>query len=345
MPATPPKKRIIICADGTWNRPEADLRKDFPTNVLKIARAIAPVAADGVPQVVFYDWGVGSYYDSVKGGAFGQGINKNIQDGYRFLVQNYDPGDELFLFGFSRGAYTVRSLSGLLYNCGVLHRKHANRIGPAFELYKDRDIHPDDPESADFRRKYAVEPEPRVRFVGVWDTVGSLGIPLRMLGFLNDKHLFHDEKIGPNVDCARHALALDERRDDFRPTIWKRRRGLDLKQVWFAGVHSDVVGGYKPGKRGASLSDLPLEWMAREATGRGLGFEPHLASRLRPDPLAEQHEEYAGFYRVLGDHRRPIPRRTLLHESVRRRYRARRSYRPPKLVRYLEKYGWDRVES
>ena len=96
-------KRIVICADGTWNRPEEDLAKDFPTNVLKVARAVAPIGGDGVPQVVFYDWGIGSYYGSASGGAFGTGINKNIQDAYRFLVQNYDPGDELYLFGDSSG--------------------------------------------------------------------------------------------------------------------------------------------------------------------------------------------------------------------------------------------------
>lgn len=96
-------KRIVICADGTWNKPEEDLAKDFPTNVLKFARALAPIDNKGIEQVVFYDWGLGSYHDSATAGAFGSGINKNIADGYRFIVQNYNPGDELFFFGFTAG--------------------------------------------------------------------------------------------------------------------------------------------------------------------------------------------------------------------------------------------------
>ena len=102
-------KRIVICADGTWNRPEKD-PEDQPTNVLKLARAVKPVAGDGIAQQVFYDWGLGSYHDGAAAGTTGRGISKNIMDNYRYLVQNYAPGDEIYLFGFSRGSYTVRSL-------------------------------------------------------------------------------------------------------------------------------------------------------------------------------------------------------------------------------------------
>ena len=109
-------KRIVICADGTWNRPEKDPQKEWPTNVLRMARAIKPVADDGVVQQVFYDWGVGSYHDVLYAGITGQGVQKNIMDAYRYIVQNYTPGDELFFFGFSRGAYTVRSLCGMINN-------------------------------------------------------------------------------------------------------------------------------------------------------------------------------------------------------------------------------------
>lgn len=130
------RKRIIICADGTRNRPEQDLKQDFPTNVLRLARAIQLVGDDNVPQQVFYDWGVGSYYDSIAGGVAGKGLNKNIMDDYRYIVQNYSPGDELFFFGFSRGAYTVRSLCGLINNCGILKRPEARLIQAAFDHYK-----------------------------------------------------------------------------------------------------------------------------------------------------------------------------------------------------------------
>lgn len=118
---------IVVCADGTWNRPEEDIEKDFPTNVLKLARAITP-AAENLKQHVFYDWGLGSYHDKVSAGATGRGIHKNILDGYRYIVQNYAEGDKIYLFGFSRGAYTVRALSGLINNCGILKRPDANLI-------------------------------------------------------------------------------------------------------------------------------------------------------------------------------------------------------------------------
>lgn len=338
-------KRIVICADGTWNRPEEDLEKDFPTNVLKVARGIAPVGGDGVEQVVFYDWGIGSYYDRVKGGAFGEGINKNIMDAYRFIVQNYDKDDELYFMGFSRGAYTVRSLSGFIYNCGILKRRHANRIQHAFDVYKDRDIHPDDAYSVEFRRKYSVEKTTKIKYVGVWDTVGSLGVPISVFGFLNEKHLFHDTKIGPNIECARHALAIDERRDDFQPTIWKQKRAMDLKQVWFAGVHCDVGGGYKPGPKKESLADIPLKWIVDEAHKQGLGFEKHLYSNLRGDPLAEQHEEYKKLYTILGEHRRAIRTSHYIHRSVKDRYDGQPKnttgkYRPEPLTRFIKKHGW-----
>ena len=332
-------KRIVICADGTWNRPEQDIEKDFPTNVLKIARSVEPVCSrDGVEQVVFYDWGIGSYYDSKVGGATGRGINKNVQDSYRFIVQNYDPGDQLYFFGFSRGAYTVRSLAGFMNNCGVLQRKHANRIHEAFELYKSP-IKPDGRKSVRFRKDYACDLDVRIRFVGVWDTVGALGIPLSFAGLLNDKHHFHDNKIGPNIDFARHALAIDEKREDFEPTIWKRRPGLDLLQVWFAGVHTDVGGGYvKPGRQ--ALSDIPLGWIADEAEASGLALEAHLSKKRRAVATAKLHDSYKGFMKLLGKSRRRIKGTTRIHSSVKTRYEADSDYRPPYLVKHLKKKGW-----
>jgi uncharacterized protein (DUF2235 family) len=340
-------KRIVICADGTWDRPEEDLKKDFPTNVLRVARGVKPVDSRGVEQIVFYDWGVGSYYEPVKGGAFGNGINKNIQDGYRFIVQNYKPGDDLYFFGFSRGAYTVRSLAGFIYNCGILKREHARLIQKAFDLYKDRKIHPESGASIKFREKYSVRSEIRVKFVGAWETVGALGIPFRVFGFLNDKHHFHDAKIGPNILHARHALALDELRDDFKPTIWKVRPRMDLKQVWFAGAHADVGGGYGPDARGRArgkfLSDIPLEWMLKEAESFGLRFERHLKESLKPDPSARQHNEYKGFYKMLGKWRREIPEHTTIHRSVKKRFESRKTYRPKPLRDHLDRHGWGRL--
>ena len=160
-------KRIVICADGTWNDPQ----DEYPTNVLRVARAISPLAADGRQQVVFYDWGVGSYYATVRGGASGLGIMKNIQDAYRFIVQNYQSGDEIFLFGFSRGAYTVRCLCGMLNNCGVLRRSNAHLIPTAFEFYKNSKARPGSREAAAWRRKHSHNADRGgVDFIGVCDS-------------------------------------------------------------------------------------------------------------------------------------------------------------------------------
>lgn len=226
------KKRIVICADGTWNRPEKNLTQDFPTNVLKLARAISPIGADGVPQQVFYDWGVGSYYDPVVGGATGKGMHKNIMDDYRYIVQNYKPGDELYLFGFSRGAYTVRCLCGLINNVGIVTRPDAHLIQQAFDHYKNpaRAYKPDGEKSIEFREAHS-HPSRSVEFVGVWDTVGAMGIPISFLGLFDDRDEFYDTKLGRNVHVARHAMAIDERRIDFTPTVWQPRENMDIRQV------------------------------------------------------------------------------------------------------------------
>jgi len=350
-------KRIIICADGTWNRPEKNIKKDFPTNVLKLARAISPESKDGVEQVVFYDWGLGSYNDKFSAGTFGKGINKNIKDCYRFIVQNYSLGDELYFFGFSRGAYTVRSLAGLLNNCGILRNERANLINKAFRMYKSPDIHPRDDTSKEFRdnhsvkaeldgmsvqerKKYSDEGQPKIHFIGVWDTVGALGIPFSVLGFLNEKHMFHDKKIGPNMRYARHALAIDEKRDDFQPTIWKQRSGVDIEQVWFAGVHSDVGGGYKPDDGDVVTADYPLKWISEEAVKKGLILSGHLASRLKTSATATVHNSKRGIYKIAGTHVRTVLSYLDIHHSVKERWDADPDYRPPKLKARIEKSGW-----
>lgn len=338
-------KRIVICADGTWNRPEKNLEKDQPTNVLRFARAIKPKNANGKSQQVFYDWGIGSYYDQVIGGATGKGINKNIMDDYRYIVQNYAPGDELYLFGFSRGSYTVRSLCGMINNCGILKRPDARLIQSAFELYKKsgKANKPEGAASKAFRQRHS-HPSRKIRFVGVWDTVGALGIPFSFLGFLDKKDEFYDNKLGKNVEMARHAMAIDEIRSDFEPTVWKKRPGLDLKQVWFAGVHSNIGGSYPPDKgTGGLLSDIPLQWMLDEAHAAGLRFEPHLRNSLNPRSDAKLYQSRKGMYRSKRPYYRPIDHKQseiLIHSSVRERWEQDSKYRPRNLEEYVNKQGW-----
>ncbi|WP_026181531.1 DUF2235 domain-containing protein [Thioalkalivibrio sp. ALJ7] len=337
-------RRIVICADGTWNRPEEDIESDVPTNVLRLARAIAPTDAAGDPQQVFYDWGVGAYYAKLTGGVTGRGIHKNIQDAYRYIVQNYAPGSEIFLFGFSRGAYTVRSLCGLINNCGILKRPDARRIEQAFQHYKKTAAShaPEGEASRAFRQKHA-HPSREIRFVGVWDTVGALGIPFSLLGLLDRTDEFYDTKLGPNVRIARHALAIDETRADFEPTLWAPRPGLDLKQIWFSGVHADIGGGYAPDAKGRLASEMPLAWMLDEARFAGLQLEDHLPDSLRPHATAPLHRSRRHIYRLRRTYRRPLHQPdypTELHPSVLERYQKDTSYRPENLRSHLQEWGW-----
>ncbi len=339
------KKRIVICADGTWNRPEKDLSKDFPTNVLKIARAISPIGNDGIPQQVFYDWGVGSYYDPVIGGTTGKGLHKNIMDCYRYIVQNYSPGDELYFFGFSRGAYTVRSLCGLVNNCGILKRDDAKLIQTAFDLYKKSGAKykPDGEQSIVFRNQYS-HGSRAIKFVGVWDTVGAMGLPISFSGFFEPKDEFYDTKLGRNVQIARHALAIDEFREDFEPTIWAKRENMDIKQVWFAGAHSDVGGSYAPDRDGTVLSDIPLKWMIEEAENAELVIEEHLKNSLNNlNPLATIYKSRKSFYKF----KKPLYRKinhnkgeVLIDKSVKERWENDGSYRPKNLVEFVKKFGF-----
>jgi uncharacterized protein (DUF2235 family) len=180
------KKRLVVCCDGTWNTPD-EVRDGKPcqTNVTKIARAVVtPQDTQGIEQRVYYHKGVGtSTFDHFRGGALGWGLSRNVQDAYMFLVENYDdPSDEIFLFGFSRGAYTARSVAGLLRNAGLLKREYANKLDAAYELYRDRTdaTHPRSVEAELFRKSFACEV--RIKCIGVWDTVGALGVPVDFPG-------------------------------------------------------------------------------------------------------------------------------------------------------------------
>ncbi|SFL69550.1 Uncharacterized alpha/beta hydrolase domain [Desulfomicrobium norvegicum] len=333
-------KRIVIASDGTWNSPE----NEVPTNVLRVARAISPQSTDTMRQVVFYDWGVGSDQKKLSGGISGVGIDKNIMDCYRFIVQNYDVGDELYLFGFSRGAYTVRSLAGMIRNCGVLRREFERHIPKAFELYRDRGKKsaPDETSAKELRAEYCVADQTPIEFVGAWDTVGALGIPITFWGLMNHKsaYLFHDTSPSRTVKCARHALAIDETREDFTPVLWDEDKlGIDLKQVWFAGVHSDVGGGYADNHQ---LADIACNWLLQEAEARGLVIEEHATATLQPSPIGKQHDEFKGMYKLRGKTFREIHKESLIHRSVKDRFeKMGSSYRSPALRKFLELHSND----
>lgn len=306
-------KRLVVCCDGTWNSPdEMDAEGlPVPTNVSLIARAVAATDASGHDQRVFYDKGVGTggRLDRITGGAFGAGVGRNVLASYRFLVDTYEPGDEIFLFGFSRGAFTARSTAGFVRNCGILRREYAHHLDDAFALYRSRATK-DEPrrlEAELFRRSFSHEP--RVRFIGVFDTVGALGIPVTGFPFarlVDRRFRFHDTDLSSRVDGAFHALAMHERRGSFLPTLWTlpvgthadaERHPQELEQVWFTGVHSDVGGGY--GDR--ELADITLLWMVERARRYGLALDVGDAD---PDALGPRHDSRRGVYRLLPRHDR-----------------------------------------
>lgn len=305
-------KNLIICCDGTWQ----ELSQRFPTNVTRLTRALAPTATRGgqtIPQVIFYDDGVGvgtgvlDKTTRILGGALGHGLDRKVLEAYEFLVLNYQPGDRIYIFGFSRGAYTARSVAGLLRQVWILKRENASEIERAIAMYRDHDK--DAVETQRFRRNFCHVGEPAletrefdanapartvtkavdqtgwIQFLGVWDTVGSLGIP-RGLPFseqINGKYEFHDTTLSRFVWNARHAVAIDERRETFTPTLWTNIDRLNTnadadavpydqrpyQQTWFPGGHGAVGGGESDG--GISLA--PLLWMMDGALKAGLAFD------------------------------------------------------------------------
>lgn len=277
-------KRLIVCCDGTWKAESSST----VSNIVKIAQTVCLMGTDsaGAPvgQRVYYISGPGARgftSDRLLGGAFGLGLEANLSAAYWQLALNWEPGDEIFIFGFSRGAYTARSLAGMINRLGILTYKAMidGKYPEALKIYQQRKANPDDadpPEWADFRRAncYPDEPDPvKINFLGVFDTVGAMGIP----GLTAGRHRFHDVRLSRIVHCARQALAIDERRRAFEPCLWEvpvelreKYRRLDrVKQVWFEGVHSDIGGGYPE----CGLSDVTLRWMIGEAEAEGLAFD------------------------------------------------------------------------
>ncbi len=285
-------KRIITCSDGTWEKPNVD--KDgqvIQTNVQKIFQLINKTdksdSKNNITQIKFYDEGVGaegSELEKILGGAIGEGLDDKILDAYKFIVWNFEPGDELYLFGFSRGAYTARSLAGLIRCCGIVKSYNLLLINQAFAIYRNRDTNTADSDAA-VAFKLQNSFTANIKFVGVWDTVGALGIPVSgIFSFLDDKYKFHDVTLSSTVDNAFQALAIDEHRKQFAPSIWTESPNAKqynpnqkLEQVWFAGAHCDIGGGNPQ----TGLSDITLQWMIEKAGGSGLSIK--MPDSINPD--------------------------------------------------------------
>jgi uncharacterized protein (DUF2235 family) len=310
-------KRFVICFDGTWQ----SVRQTHPTNIAIIARSVAHThttdTGEKIPQIVLYSQGVGTNTDALGkdgfmdgfseglnkllGGVFGEGLEDAIVDTYLRLAFNYEAGDEIYIFGFSRGAFCARSFAGLIGSAGIVSRTHAERAWDAFRLYRNRpgpkatQFEKDDYDRArhEFRLQFGkgqrapdgtrikTDEPATVNYLGIFDTVGQRGMPSALGGLarsMNNRFGFHDMMIGTNVLAARHAVAIDERRLGFPPTLWEgveeaNKRAhckpghRSYQQRWFVGTHGDIGGG-----EGSPLSAAPLKWIAEGAAECGLRF-------------------------------------------------------------------------
>ena len=287
-------KRLIVCCDGTWQSQD----NQVPTNAFKIAQAVEQIdKRDNISQVLYYDQGIGavssrggtqsclkSIGDSIEkigGGAFGWWIDEKIEEAYIFLCLNYEPGDEIYLFGFSRGAYTVRSLVGLINCSGLLKRPDINNTAEAYSIYRSGDRQERDELAKKFRQENNIHESAKIKLLGCWDTVGALGIPnftplLLVDELFNVRYQFHDNELSSIIENARHAIAIDEKTPGFDVTIMKPGKDFEgtLKQVWFPGNHASVGGGEK---ETLGLSNAALKWMADEASELGLDLNLNLA--------------------------------------------------------------------
>jgi uncharacterized protein (DUF2235 family) len=354
-------KRLIVCCDGTWQ----DLSCSYPTNVVKLAQIIQPITADGTAQIVYYQSGIGTEHgkgEKVGGGIFGWGIDTNIQDAYRFLCLNYEAGDEVYLLGFSRGAYTVRSLAGLIYCCGLLQRPYIRQVAEAYRLYRNRTIAPSHPDAIAFRRQHG-ESIP-IKLLGCWDTVGELGVPNLIpvvSDWINAKYQFHDTQLNRQIEVALHAVAIDERRQVFNvtPMTISKDAPTTLAQVWFPGTHSCIGGGQQ---ELSGLSDAALVWMIETIDKLSLGLEvvPHPAAiiegGIQPDYHMPFNPETEGIFALGGliyrDLNNPSRHSTTsvqidqsffdhnIHLSAKRRWQLTNEplYRPKNLDQYQQMF-------
>lgn len=316
-------KRIIFCADGTWD----DSAKN--SNVYKLFKALQTTA----DQVAYYDDGVGSDglpLDKLAGGAFGIGLFQKIKDGYTKISHVYEQGDDVYLFGFSRGAYTARCLAGMIAVCGLPTANFSDDVvEKAFQAYRFK------PQRAQILadlNKTCNLFAPKIKMIGVWDTVGSLGIPAIFGGVDPVFFGFLDTSLHPNVLNAYHALAIDERRCEFPATLWNAPvAGQVLEQVWFTGVHCDVGGSYPDDPDGTALSNITLAWMMSKAKAQGLQFADEMQKRYQIpiDPkcaLDTKHESWNVGWTF--PKRRTIAPSSSIADSVYVRSEHDNSYRP-----------------
>ncbi len=354
--------RIVVFCDGTWNSPHISEL----TNVRKLYDAVEDDEARG--QITAYFEGIGvndefdkpmqRFFNKYGGGAFGWGLDTKVKEAYRFIAERYQPGDEIYLFGFSRGAFTARSVAGMIRKVGIITDTSTDGINTAFALYRKsgKRNHPDTAHIMAARRTlsphFATSQKEldwrdddatlvNIAYLGVWDTVGARGVPVALLGPVaaawNSRYQFHDTDLSSLVRSARHALAVDERRLFFVPAKWDNLERLNAgdaseqrpyQQVWFAGNHAIVGGSLEDAQ---PLSVITLDWIYQGSghvtLKHGISF-PHEA----PDPLIEAEELHPKKGALLRWRDGPHHEQDM-HPTVRARVRGRSDYRPKSLWR------------
>ena len=295
-------KNIIICYDGTSNE-----YGEYNTNVVKTFEAILR----NKDQVAFYDPGVGTFspfgiktgkwLGKALGNGFGVGLQKNIEDGYEYLMNRFNEGDKVYIFGFSRGAFTARSLAGMIHRFGVLQKGSKNLIPYVSKMYNKREF----TVAESFKKTFSHECKPH--FIGVWDTVGSLG-------YFHGKK-FHDQKLNPDIKYGYQAMAIDEERKKFPISLWDMDNiaaGQTIEQVWFSGVHCDVGGSYPE----TGLSDIALAWLIDKAVECDLIVKKDWDKKLKQNPKTKIHKSRKGFWKVWRPVTRKIIEPAMIHQSV-----------------------------
>ncbi len=287
-------KNIVVFSDGTGQ--EGGTRHN--TNVYKLFNLILDRSER---QISFYDPGLGTGLRKATGNIAGRGFSKNVSQCYEFIFQNFEEGDKIFLFGFSRGAATVRSLTGFIHLFGILPRSRAKLIKKAWNIYKITNKKKREARADEFV-KLNHTMWAHVEFLGVWDTVAALGLPNTTIDKVLNwivPHGFHDFSLSKCVRHACHALAIDDARKTFHPVLFHpelKKDGQTLRQVWFMGMHTDVGGGYTE----KELSDIVLEWMVQHAVRHGLHiYKPKKPNEpvCTPDPNGVMHNSRDKFWK------------------------------------------------
>jgi uncharacterized protein (DUF2235 family) len=364
------QKRLAIFLDGTWNEVDSN------TNVWRMKALCAPAGNDGKLQIAYYEIGV----NGIVGGSTGKGLDANIRQAYNWVVENYSEGDEIFIFGFSRGAYTARSLAGLIAKLGILKAGSPIGVGQLFSRYKREEEETlgkllelqanGNLQNVTLEEKWMLKysQSAKIKMVGVWDTVGSLGIPAFAIpGISRPTFGYLHTGLRIQIENGFHALAIDEHRKAFEPTLWDVRIPKDpsqtraaprpissVEQRWFVGAHANVGGGYETDL----LAQAPLRWIMKKASHFGLTFrtDVDIDGELLAAPINDSYGEFMKgayaraskpFYRPIG--RDPESRDDGTHANVNEtidksvfdRWRADQAYRPRNLVDWAARKGVD----